>query len=123
MNTEHTGSGVDLIVYADHLAMLVTGESKTIEFRANNALKIINDWMKENRLELAPHRCGITLGHHKLKIVKQERYLGVILDSRLSNSLHIDHVTNKATKTIGCLRRIMPRCRGASENRGGCLPP
>lgn len=132
LNTEHMGEGVELIAYADDLAVLVTAENqRTLEFRTNNALEIINEWMSDNHLELAPQKCEvlplngkkplpglkIQLGTHTLKIVKQARYLGVILDSRLSFTPHIDHTTNKAIKTIGHLTRLMPRCRGASEKQ------
>lgn len=132
LNTEFMDDGVELIAYADDLAILVTAkDQKSLEAKTNNSLEMINEWMIENHLELAPQKCevlplngkkplpnlNIVLGSQTLKVAKQARYLVVILDSRLSNTPHIDHVINKATKTIGCLSRLMPRCKGASEKQ------
>ena len=41
-----------------------------------------------------------------LENVDKIKYLGIILDSNLNWSFHISHVSNKISRSIGCIRRI-----------------
>ena len=41
-----------------------------------------------------------------LENVDKIKYLGVILDSQLNWSNHIFHLSNKISRSIGCIRRI-----------------
>ena len=47
-----------------------------------------------------------------IKIGKQIKYLGVILDSKLRFHQHFQYITEKATQTMNALRGLIPNLRG-----------
>ncbi len=49
--------------------------------------------------------CGVILEHHK-----DNPYLGVLLNSQLSFSNHINNMLNKANRTLGFISRNLKRC-------------
>lgn len=121
--------GVFLIGYADDLAIVVISETEGgIQWKANEAIKIICKWMEEMELKLAPEKTEITWltgRKHRRRniqitvmnrvIVIQEslKYLGVYLDRQLTFQPHIDYVIGKASRSVNALARIMPRQGGA----------
>ena len=54
---------------------------------------------------IAPGYGDLTLGGAELEEVKSLRILGVTLDSKLSNEIHLREVVSKATKCLGVVRR------------------
>lgn len=50
----------------------------------------------------------------RLEHASQMKYLGVIIDSKLTFSSHVDDAIRKASKPLGQLIRIKKRCRGIS---------
>lgn len=52
-----------------------------------------------------PHDFSYTVNSTRLLSVKKHKYLGVYFTHTLSWSRHIDHVTNKACRVLGFLRR------------------
>ena len=47
---------------------------------------------------------------HYLNEVSHTKYLGVLVDKRLTWSNHIDHITSKANKVLGFLQRNLISC-------------
>lgn len=131
LNIRHLPPGTQALAYADDLVILVTAMTPGIlERTANDALQAVSQWMSEHKLELAPDkteamllglkRCkqlNIRLGQHPVKISAHCRYLGVHLDRGLTGRAHTEKVTVKASKVINQILRIMPRLRGASEQK------
>ena len=86
-------------------------------------LNALSQWTKENRLSLNIAKCSVTsfnkirtpvisdyfISDHLLdrKNVFKDRkmFLGVIFDSNLSFSHHINHVVSKASNLVGFIKR------------------
>lgn len=124
--------GADLTGYADDLALTIEAKTEALlELRANAALRIINNWLKKQSLELAAQKSEAILITNKYKVEKFKievegeqiglkdavKYLGVTIDKRLSFSKHIREATEKAAKISNNLNRIMPRTFGAGEGK------
>lgn len=123
-------NGVHRIAYADDLALVVTARTEEIlEDRANEALEIVNGWMNENSLVIAPEkseaayltgrkrRKGISLrlSGQPIQIKETVKYLGFFLDRGLSGKAHIDYIAEKTTRAAHNLVRLMPRVGGPPE--------
>lgn len=123
---------VRLVGYADDLAVLVLARTeRELEVKANITLDEISRWMTRNELTLAPEKSEamIISGRKTYKPIKIQlggleimqkdklKYLGVILDKKLSFQPHIDHVTAKAEKTVTALSRLVPNLGGPGENK------
>lgn len=124
--------GVDLLAYADDVAVTVQARSPgELETKANLALWEISLWMRQNGLELAPEKTeaallvgkkacrdlDIRLDGTAIKTSKVVRYLGMHLDRGLRGSPHIRIAAAKTTKAAGQLARIMPNIRGPKEGK------
>jgi hypothetical protein len=77
-------------------------------------------WTDKSLLKFHPDKCGImrigktvdkdriyTMGHdnHPLKVIKEEKDIGVIIDDKLSFSSHMSTKINKANAIMGTIRR------------------
>lgn len=77
-------------------------------------------WTEKSLLKFHPDKCGImrigktvdkdriyTMGHdnHPLKVIKEEKDIGVIIDDKLSFSSHMSTKINKANAIMGTIRR------------------
>ena len=120
------------VAYADDLAILIkTTTMEQLETKTNIALERVADWMKNNKLELAPQkseglllvgkkRCRdpeIYLNNQRINIVNKARYLGVILDKRLTFTKHIEQATVKARKVANNVARMLPRTSRVTEQK------
>jgi ribonuclease HI len=107
--------GSEIFGFADDTLLLITGNTMDqIRTRANRALKMINDWGKEVKLQFnndksaaliitKKQKCKLItlkLGSGQIPIVKSLKYLGVTIDSTLNWTQHINTVLNRAIKTI-----------------------
>ncbi|KAL1446556.1 hypothetical protein WDU94_003615, partial [Cyamophila willieti] len=123
---------VQLVAFADDLAVIVVAKTDhELEQLTNDALEKIHNWMSDNQLQVAPEKSEAVLLSGKKKcaplnihicgqrihVKKEVKYLGVILDSRLSFKPHITYVTEKADRTATALAHILPRTGGAGENK------
>ena len=62
---------------------------------------------------LSPYQFNYTLNKHTLATTDQHRYLGVLLDKRLSWSPHISSIASKASQTLNFLKRNLSKCSTA----------
>lgn len=103
--------GCHSFAYADVGLLLVEANSrKGLEAKTKIVCEMIEDWSKENRLQLSVGKTKIMLLKGKLKgrqpivklygesiqYAKEIRYLGVILDESLSFKPHIESACKKA---------------------------
>lgn len=92
-------------------------------------LRTIDEWMVDKGLELAHQKREsvmltrrwaftpprLSIGGHPIALSKQLRYLGVILDQRLTFAQHIEKVTGKAARSAAALARLMPNISGPCQ--------
>jgi len=129
MNVPH---GVHLVGFADDLAVIgVAKTSQLLEDAVNTVLRSIGDWMSSKGLELAHHKSEavmltrrwaftpprLVVGGHVIELQNHLRYLGVILDRRLTFAAHINTVSTKASRSAAALARIMPNVNGPSQSK------
>ena len=117
----------EIIGFADDIALIVTAnnldETKAV---ADAGISLIKSWLSAMNLALAEHKTEavlitsqkveefihIQVGECAIRTQKQLKYLGVILDNRLSFKPHIEYIREKANKTCTSLCRVMPNTRG-----------
>ena len=109
------------ILYADDTCVLLNGKhiNKLMDI-INNELQKLYIWLRANKLTLnidktyymVFHRAiikykdfalGISINRCALKEVKNCKYLGIILDNKISWVEHITYVKNKISKGIGIM--------------------
>lgn len=128
--------GVELVAYADDLAMVVKArKEEELERKTNQALETICRWMSGKGLEIAPEKTeavlingkkkcrplNISIMGRSIEIKKEIKYLGVVIDTNLSFGAHIRHVTTKADRTHAYLSRIMPMTGGVGQRKRAVL--
>ena len=113
---------VSFIQFADDTSIYCTGSSlanvcSTIE----TEMVLICDWLNNNKLSLNVSKTNymimtpsakdvdadisITLNGLNIERVSETKFLGVILDSKLTFKSHIDYISNKIAKCIGIISR------------------
>jgi len=58
---------------------------------------------------------NLSIGRHPITMSKQLRYLGVILDQRLTFAKHVNTVAKKASGSAYALARLMSNISGPSQ--------
>ena len=92
----------------------------------NNELKLLFEWLCANRLSLnvdktefiifrpprksIPSRIILTLNRTKIHESHKIKYLGLILDDRLTSMSHINELSKKLCRSIGILFKIRDCC-------------
>ena len=92
-----------------------------IEFKINNELSNINDWLKINKLALnikkykymistkahtAPKKLELKIDNINIEYVNFFNFVGLTIDSHLTWENHTINVSNKCLRIIGTLNRI-----------------
>lgn len=112
-----------LIAFADDTAIISVDENwKTVELKMNNYLDKVFRWLVSNKLSLnvektvymtfgsyctsVPEIMNITLNGKKLNRVEQCKYLGIILDYRLTWEKHMDYLINKTKYLVFIFYKI-----------------
>jgi ribonuclease HI len=114
--------------YADDIVIYVSGIDLTVlRDLAQQAINIAENWARNNGLSFSASKTEavvftwnrkqtlsnpLRLGHLPIKTVNQARYLGVILDSKLSWKPHIEDRTKKATAALMQCRRAFSKTWG-----------
>ena len=107
------------IFFADDSNLFMHGKDiKKIENDLNNTLAKISEWLKVNKLSLNVKKTHFMIFHRKrnltpsvnLKIdnevlseVKKTKFLGVIIDNKLTWKEHITYICCKIRRGIGIL--------------------
>ena len=102
-------------------------DPKMISREVNSELAILYDWLCANRLSLnvgkteftifrpppsvsLANRITLTLAGKKIFESLKVKYLGIILDSRLTWKIHIDELCKKLSRTVGMFFKIRYQC-------------
>lgn len=122
----------DIIGFADDIAIVVIAKNlKELEAIANDAVSIVNEWLGSVGLELAEQKTEVLLisgrrkaeaitirvGEHDIRSQKAVKYLGVMLDNKLSFKEHINYVVGKASRVYPALSRLLPNSSGTRSSR------
>lgn len=122
-------AGVRLIAFADDVA--IVGSARTgelLEQVLNPALEQVSAWMGTNGLSLAVHKTEAVVLTRKwsytpprlrldgadVGINRELKYLGVVLDRRLTFNSHVLRAAGAATSTANAIGRILPNVGGPS---------
>jgi len=113
--------------FADDTNLVFSNKDPSkIQRVANSELAILYDWLCANRLSLnvgkteftifrppsvpLANRITLTLAGTKIFESLKVKYLGIILDSRLTWKIHIDELCKKLGRTVGMLFKIRYQC-------------
>lgn len=129
---EGADPGCHVICYADDMLVLATAyETRVAVVRANVQVAGILNRIGRIGLKVAAHKteAGLFPGRKKNRTVVLDvdgtligtkpsmKYLGIILDGKLSFEGHFEYIKEKASKISGALSRILPNLRGPHESR------
>ena len=111
----------NILQYADDLAMYVSSKSiETATSRLNSALYYLNVWLSDHGLSLSIPKCKTVIFSRKRVIPEVEircdnqvipkedkvKFLGVILDSKMTGVPHLNYVVQKAESGVNILRAL-----------------
>ncbi|KAG5870373.1 hypothetical protein JTB14_016140 [Gonioctena quinquepunctata] len=116
---------VAITAYADDIALAINADSRReLEELVSQALEIVSHWAESHKLDIAVNKTKYIV-FSKLSInrnpivryrdvpidrVRHLKYLGVILDERMSFTEHIGYISNKARSIFQSLRKFaLPR--------------
>ena len=113
--------------FADDTNLLYSHKNpKTLKKIMNKDLKCLYEWLCANRMSLnvgktkfmifrpprksLPDRIVLTLNRTKIYESSKIKYLGLILDSRLTWKEHINELTKKLSQSVGMLYKTRDFC-------------
>ena len=67
--------------------------------------KCVSMWLETKYAKALPFKCFYNMDETRLKVVKAEKDLGIIIDSKLGFVQHIDSIVKKATSLLGMIKR------------------
>ncbi|XP_055714430.1 uncharacterized protein LOC129808685 [Phlebotomus papatasi] len=120
--TELSENGIRATGYADDLVIIIRGKhDKIISSCMQHALNIISKWCQNAGLKINPSKTTLVPFTRRRKVnldnillegtiieIKQEvKYLGLMLDSKLTWNAHITYITNKAIKALWTCRKMV----------------
>ncbi|KAH8346273.1 hypothetical protein KR084_004736, partial [Drosophila pseudotakahashii] len=124
-------SGVSIVGFADDVAVVVVQKDKEdVVSTTNVAIRMIGDWLRLAGLELAEHKTEavlissrktaetveITVGESAIASKRAIKYLGVMLDTRLTYKEHLQEKHKKARGVTAALSRMMLNHRGPKSS-------
>lgn len=125
-----TSRQTQAIAYADDLAIVALNlDHKELPVMINKALKIIVAWSEEQGLGVNPAKTELMRFTKKIKpeelppvkisgtiipLSEQVRYLGLMLDTKLSMKKHVDHVSSVALKSLWTARSMVTKKGGVT---------
>ena len=112
---------VDCSLYVDDL--LLTCQSPNLSVAENKLQQCLNKlevWCNKNGFKFSPTKTNcvhffngtafrqpdLKLNNHKIPVIKEQKFLGVIFDSKLNFKSHIEYVKAKCLKAINLLRVV-----------------
>ncbi|XP_064539656.1 uncharacterized protein LOC135429319 [Drosophila montana] len=120
-----------IIGFADACLVVVGKELKDVEESCNHSIDRVHQWLAAAGLELAAHKteavlvssrkrvetAHIRVGSATIESARALKYLGVMLDTRMSFREHLEYVHKKAAESCRALSRIMLNTRGPKQQR------
>lgn len=122
----------DIVCFADDTLLLVTARDvhyvcETASRQIRRLLRVIDELglkIAEEKTEATLFTIRGLLGNPRIRVGRSEievkgrmKYLGIIIDSRLSFAQHFDYIETKAAGILRALGFLMPNLRGPSQAR------
>lgn len=120
--SEESNIDAEYIAYADDLAMIIKGSSRVeLERYSEKILKILTNWCDEYKLKVSLSKTtammlkgrlnkdrlpNIKINNEKIKFKTCVKYLGMIVDEKLSFVEQAKYLRNKILKLTMALRRV-----------------
>ena len=116
----------EAILFADDTNIFITAKNKEELFRiANTELKNVNNWMLSNKLALNTDKSNYILFHERdrstpthlyclgignadIVKVSDTKFLGLLIDEKLSWNKHMLSILSKIRRNLGVIRKISP---------------
>jgi hypothetical protein len=138
-----TEDNIQINGFADDTVVMIYSEDiLELQNRANNKLRQIYDWGTNNKLMFNVSKTNCTLftrklkytkpviefGGERLELVEHFKYLGLIIDSKLSWRSHAHYIKVKATQVLNNLLKFARNQYGLNEKaieiiyKGAVLP-
>lgn len=109
-------------LFADDTLVYIVGKNLNVcENNLNSDADNLFEWLCKNKLKLnimktkcmcicsRGHNINIKISNNNIECVEQIKYLGVIVDNKLSFNAHADFICSKISKKINFLYRIRKR--------------
>ena len=118
-------------IFADDVAMYCSVDSQSDCIAFQDDLDLITDWCSKWQMRLNPSKCELLcisnkhtptkplcyINNHLPHWARSVKYLGVIVDTKLSWNSNVSHVSKKATRVLNLLRRHMLTCKASSKQK------
>ena len=123
--------GATIIGFADDIAIVVSAKfTEEVTNICNRIISTIRRWLESSGLKLAAHKTEVVLissrkiresitirvGQEEINSKPWIKYLGVIIDDKLSFRQHIEYCSNKGSGVGLALAKIMPNIGGPRQN-------
>jgi hypothetical protein len=124
--------GTFLVGYADDVAAVITErDAQLAQWRLNQVMRLVEDWMKDHGLQLAVSKTEIVMltrrriptiipmwvGSEMIQTQRTAKYLGVVLDNKLTYWDHISAACDRAAKVTSNLGRLMANVGGPRQGK------
>jgi Reverse transcriptase (RNA-dependent DNA polymerase)/Endonuclease-reverse transcriptase len=121
-----------IIGFADDVALVIAAkELEEVELIGNEAIKLTKDWIESAGLNIAEHKTEILLvssrrkiealklkvGKHVITSKRTIKYLGIMIDDKLSFRSHLEYMCTKASNINVALSRMLPNVGGPRSSR------
>ena len=111
-------------LFADDTALLISNSSfSKMESLAASELSSVSRWMASNGLTLHPNKTfalnissysrkpcpfdlSLTMNNVKIETPKVTKYLGILIDDKLTFKSHIHHLESKLSRSVGIIARL-----------------
>ncbi|CAH0558656.1 unnamed protein product [Brassicogethes aeneus] len=112
--------GVRFLQYANDIVLFSTHKDQNLlEYRLSRAIESVYSWLSERGLSLNPGKCrdmifakriplfnSISLQGAPIPSVNTNKFLGIILDSKLLWNAHVPDMSSKCTKYLNILKSL-----------------
>jgi ribonuclease HI len=122
--------GTEISLFADDSALFATGKNKKLlEDKIQMSLNRIQNWCNFNGFKISISKttavlftnektksvCNLELNGQKIEMTESAKFLGVILDKKLTWKHHIEHLISKCQKRLNLMRAVSGSKWGASK--------
>lgn len=122
----------ELVGFADDVAIIVSAKHKDeLELTVSESVSMVERWLQSMELTLATHKTEmvlvssrkkpetavVPLPNYVLRSKRSIKYLGVMIDDKLTFKAHIEYIAEKAAKKISTLSRMLPNIGGPSSSK------